>query len=371
MPPWPALFCCMTSMKPTAKHTFYFSIAFVLLSCIANSAYSQSLQPDTSGGFVTEPQQYVVPANRIRVIRIIADEILSGEISVIAVNEQKYSLELTKEIHVTNRTTAGKYADYILTTFAPKQDTVELRLTATKPVPWQDDTSIISISIELTIPKQCNLIVDAPRFTLSAEGPLTSVINTTSRREIEIFSVDGKVDIRGSGGVVSVEQVSGEISVTNEQGRLEGKDIVCRSGSAQFRNESGDTYLENITGSIALKSVSGKVEISGFQPSATERSYIANAQGPILLELKNINAGDIAISNRDDDIELRIPTSLSAMLSLSVDQSSRIEVSNLQIVPELVLPNRLGLRMKEGSVQLNSSARGSGNIFVRGVESED
>ncbi len=86
-------------MKPNVKK-IYFGIAFVMLCCVPRSAYSQSLQPDTSGGFVTEPQQYVVPANKIRVIRIVAAEILAGEISVIAVNEQKYSLELTKEIHV-------------------------------------------------------------------------------------------------------------------------------------------------------------------------------------------------------------------------------------------------------------------------------
>ncbi len=355
-------------MKQHGKQIF--GIAFLVLCCLFDSAYSQALQQD-SNGFVTEPQDYVIPANKIRVIRINADEILSGEISVIAVNEQKYSLQLTKEIHVTNRTTAGKYADNILTTFTPKQDTVELRLTATKPTPWNNDTTVVSISVELTIPKQCNLVVDAPRFTLSAEGPLTSVINTTSRREMEIFSVDGKVDVRSTGGFVSIEQINGEISVANEAGKLEARDIVCRSGSGQFRNEGGDMFLENITGSISLKSVSGKVEISGFEPSTTERSYISNSQGPILLELKKINAGDIAITNRDDDIELRVPTELSAMLSLAVDQSSRIEVSNLQIIPELVLPNRLGLRMKEGSVQLNSTARGSGNIFVRGVESED
>jgi hypothetical protein len=369
MPQWPELFYYMIFMKLNDK--WIFSAIVLALCCFAQLSNAQALQQDTSGGFVTEPQQYVVPANKIRVIRVIADEILSGEISVIAVNEQKYSLQLTKEFHVTNRTTAGKYADYILTTFAPKQDTVELRLSVTKPVPWSNDTSSVRITIELTVPKQCNLVVDAPLFSLSAEGPLTSVINTTSQREMEIFSVDGKIDVRGAGGMVSVEQISGEISVANEQGKLEGRDIVCRSGSAQFRNEGGDIYLENVTGAIALKSVSGKVEISGFQPSTTERSYIANSQGPILLELKHINAGDIAINNRDDDIELRIPTTLSAMLSLTVDQSSRIEVSNLQTIPELVLPNRLGLRMKEGNVQLNSSARGSGNIFVRGVESED
>ncbi|MEW5995534.1 MAG: hypothetical protein AB1744_14215, partial [Candidatus Zixiibacteriota bacterium] len=90
--------------------------------------------------------------------------------------------------------------------------------------------------------------------------------------------------------------------------------------------------------------------------------------GPIYVDIIHMADSRVVISNRYEDIDVRIPAELSARLSLAVDEEGKIEVGKLPFKVDLVQPTRLNLVAGEGEALISATIRGSGNIYLRGEE---
>jgi hypothetical protein len=80
--------------------------------------------------------------------------------------------------------------------------------------------------------------------------------------------------------------------------------------------------------------------------------------------------GQLVVSNRNEDIDITVPDSLSAFLSLAVDDNGVIEATGFRFTTDLLEANRLNLITGDGTVTISSTIRGEGNIYVRGSQGE-
>ena len=76
----------------------------------------------------------------------------------------------------------------------------------------------------------------------------------------------------------------------------------------------------------------------------------------------------LTVTNQYEDIDLEVPRSLSALISLAVEEGSTIEATNLLVKPDLVESNRLYLISGKGESTLTGSIQGRGNIYIQGRE---
>jgi hypothetical protein len=186
---------------------------------------------------------------------------------------------------------------------------------------------------------------------------------------LDISDVSGTLDLTTSNRRINLEKITGDLSVSTTNEAIIARDIKCPEGQAKFRNDGGDIKVDRIVGGINIKNSYGRIDVSDYQPSGTG-NFIRNNSGPIILELSRMNGGQLVITNQYEDIELSIPDSLSAVLSLKVDEDGVIQAKNFPFRSDLVERNRLSLRLGKGDADISGSIRGKGNIYVRGVKGE-
>ncbi len=80
-----------------------------------------------------------------------------------------------------------------------------------------------------------------------------------------------------------------------------------------------------------------------------------------------MNEGQLVVSSKHDDIEIFVPESISAFFSLSVDENGEIEADGFPFSTDLIENDKLNLISGDGLVDISSSIRGEGNIYIRGI----
>jgi hypothetical protein len=83
-----------------------------------------------------------------------------------------------------------------------------------------------------------------------------------------------------------------------------------------------------------------------------------------------MDEGQVVVTNRQEDVDISVPDSLSAFFTLSVDEGGVIKASNFSFTPDLVQRSRLSLQSGDGRADIRGSVKGSGNIYVRGRTGE-
>jgi hypothetical protein len=155
------------------------------------------------------------------------------------------------------------------------------------------------------------------------------------------------------------------VSAATTNSSLMAENITSVKDQARFRNDGGDIEITGLVGTLDIKNSYGRITVENFE-SRGRSSYIRGASGPISIELVSMTEGQLVVSNRQEDVEITVPDTLSAFYTLSVDDDGIIEASNFPFTPDLVERNRLNLQSGDGRVDILGSVKGKGNIYVRG-----
>lgn len=294
---------------------------------------------------------------------------LQGKLEIVTWDENSAKVVYSKKAKAEKRSDAIDYIDLIAVNLETVPGGVRLTLKAPNPAPWTG-MEMGLVSVELYLPESCELEIDAQYFDIEATGPFASFVVPSSLGRLTIAHVTGELDVSTSNRRVSVENISGEISVATSNSDLVARNIKGSNSRAVFRNESGDIRILGVSGEINVKNSYGRITIDGFAATG-KKNYVRGLYGPIAVSLSEIGDGQLVMSNRYEDIELTLPSDVSAMLSLAVEEDGQIEVSNLPVKPDLVQRNRLNLVIGGGDALITGSVRGEGNVYIRGQDPED
>lgn len=347
-------------------------ITFVILACvlIAGRAYSQEIFEENRGRYSTRDLELQTTATPGSVITIKSAVMLQGTLKIKTWDEERVKVVYTKKAKADNRSTAIDYIDLIAVNLSSVPDGVKLDLRAPNPAPWTGGDGSGAVEATILIPGMCEVEADAYYFDIEAEGPFETFIVPSSLGRMSVTDVSEELDLTTSNRRVNIENISGEIRVVTSNSSLIARNITSRGASASFRNEGGDIKIFGVVGDINVKNSYGRTEIDEFEATG-KKSYVRSDNGPVELSVTKVGKGQLIVTNRFEDIEISLPSNVSAEFSLAVEEEGKIEVYNFPFEPDLVTRNRLGLVAGDGEALISGSVRGKGNVYVRGYDPED
>ena len=344
-------------------------LVFFVFLLLAVSATAQEIVEKEKGLYSTKDLKAVTQIGALKTIFIKSAVGLGGKLQIQTDPGKNVMVTYTKQARAADRDKGIDYIDLISLQLGTTAEDVRLEMRAPNPAPWRQADEAGIVDVVVTVPENCLIDIDASSFDVTAVGPFKSFVVHASLGRMDISEVTGKVDVTPSNRRINLEKITGELSVSTTNESIIARDIKCPDGQAQFRNDGGDIKLDRVVGGINIKNSYGRIDVSDYQPSGTG-NFIRNNSGPIILELSHMTGGQLVITNQYEDIELSIPDTLSAVLSLKVDEDGVIQAKNFPFRSDLVERNRLSLRLGKGEADISGSIRGKGNIYVRGVKGE-
>jgi len=327
-------------------------------------ARAQEIHDAGEGRFATRPLTVAAPLAPGEKLLVRSAATLAGKITIRATETDRAVVVYTKQAVTDSRSRAVDYIDLIAVDIGRVADGARLQLRAPNPAPWSGAESG-SVDAEIRVPENVFVDIDALYFDVTAEGPFSGVVNPSSLGRLEVYRVRGPVDLGTANRRVILEDVAGDIAVRTSNSTLTASDIESREHQAVFRNDGGEIRIEGLTGEVSIRNDFGLIDVTDFRPLG-RRNVIRGQSAPITLEIADLGESQLVVSNRFEDVDITAAADLSAVMSLAVGESGRIEVSGLRFQTDLVQRDRLGLVVGGGQGFISSSISGSGNIYIRG-----
>lgn len=345
-----------------------YPLLLLMLFVVSRAAFAQEIREESKGLFSTRQLQATVPMGREALIEIRAASTLRGTLEIAVNDSDNVRLTYYKRARTTSRSRAVDYIDLISVQLEQTPAAVRLEMRAPNPATWEADEAGL-VNAVLSVPRNVAVNVDAAYFDITAVGPFTEFVNNSSLGRMEITKVTGRVDVATANQKISLAHITGDVSATTSNASLLARDINCVNAQGSFRNDGGDIIIDGLTGELNVRTSYGRIDIDDLTPAGT-KNYIRGASGPILVNLTKLTDGQLILANRYDDIEIVVPTDISAVMALSVDEDGKIEANNFTFKTELVQTSRLNLVAGDGGGLISGSIRGKGNIYVRGSDEE-
>lgn len=339
------------------------SICIVLL--LTGTSYSQDIFREEPNLYSTRSLKLSVTTGSSNNLTIKSAGVLHGSIRITTGNKGAINATYTKKAKTENRSRALDYIDLISVVADSRPNGITLEMRAPNPAPWSTD-ELGLVDLELEIPEFFEVTIEAGYFDIDAEGPFDKISIPKSLGKCVVSNVVEELTIHTVNRRLLVEDISGKIDISTKNSTLVGKNLTSTEERIDIRNDGGDINLSDIRGELQVRNKYGRIEIEKFEPIG-DNSYIRSVNGPITIHMDKIFTSQVIIANAYEDIEIEVPSSLSAEFSLAVEQDSKIEIVNLPVKPDLIEHNRMYLRTGEGTALINGSVQGEGNIYLRGI----
>ena len=292
---------------------------------------------------------------------------LQGGVRITTDDRESIEITYRKKSRTNSRSRAIDYIDLIRVSVNSGPQGASILMHAPNPVRWDPDHEAGIVELDIVVPTDCHVEIDAAYFDVDATGPLSAMIIPSSLGKIQVSGVHGVVLINTANRKVILEDISGEIDVSTSNADLEAFEVNCRNRQATFSNEAGDIIIEGVSGSLNVKNSFGRIDIERFAP-IDGKNYIRGQAGPILIQIDSMTGGEIVLRNQNEDIEIVVPKSISSEFSLAVGDDGKIEAIGLEMVADIVQHDRLILHSGSIASRISGSIRGEGNIYLTGVE---
>lgn len=357
-------------MAGTSKIATPLVLAIVaLVGCLGSGILAQELVQDESGMWSTGEQKasLVMPKSQYLVIRSAAS--VAGSIEIETGYVKEVLLTYSKRAKSNSKSLVDDYLDVLSVSLDAFGGKGRLEFRAPNPAPWSGSNDAGIVHAKLIVPKGTFVEIEAAYFDVKAAGPLSGLVVSSSFGQIEAVRIDSVLDVSTSNQKVTLDLISGDISASTSNAPLVASRVVPGRLSARFKNENGDIKLDSVAGSINVRNSYGKISVDRFKADG-EGSSIKGSSGPITVDLLGIRDGSLTITNRLEDIELRVPSDVSAFLALAVEEDGKIDASGFGFKTDLVQRDRLNLVSGGGKSNISCAIKGKGNIFVRGGSTE-
>ena len=294
---------------------------------------------------------------------------LSGTIAVTSHRSDTLQIKYVKVAKAADRSQAIDFIDLISVVIEGRSDSPVITMRAPNPAPWSGTDYSGQVEADILVPEDCEIEIQAQAYDITATGPLRALDVPESLGKLEISNVSERLNVVTANRRVTLNNIKGLVSAATSNSSLLAENITSLGDQARFRNDGGDIEIIGLVGTLNVKNSYGRITVEDFEPRG-KSSYVRGASGPISIEVVTMTEGQLVVSNRQEDVEISVPDTLSAFYTLSVDEEGIIEVTNFPFTPDLVERNRLNLQSRDGRVDILGSVKGKGNIFIRGRSGE-
>ncbi|MEW5796261.1 MAG: hypothetical protein AB1772_07845 [Candidatus Zixiibacteriota bacterium] len=349
--------------------TRYSLLMVLYLAVVASPLLGQEVIERESGTYATETIRIARPVAPKAKIEVASAVHLSGSIKIVTHTADSLVVEYRKVAKASSRSEAIDFIDLISVVSEGRAETPVVKMRAPNPAPWSGTDYAGMVELELIVPSGAELEIEAPIYDLTARGPLRALDIPESLGKMEISGITERLNVSTANRRVTLSDIKGQVSAVTSNSSLLVENLSCPDEQARFRNDGGDIDIVGVVGTLNVRNSYGRISIEKWTAKGSS-SYIRGTSGPVAVEITSMDEGQLVISNRQEDIEISVPDTLSAFYTLSVDDDGIIEASNFSFTPDLVEHNRLNLVAGDGRVDIRGSVKGKGNIFIRGKAGE-
>jgi DUF4097 and DUF4098 domain-containing protein YvlB len=185
--------------------------------------------------------------------------------------------------------------------------------------------------IEVKVPRDYNIDIRTSGGDITVGQLNGNARGRTSGGDIRLTDIHGPVDMGTSGGDVRAEQVEGQTRLNTSGGDIE---VVRLNGDLDAKTSGGYIHLDDIVGSVEARTSSGNViargirgdsqlKTSGGDIRATIDGKIAahTSGGDVTAELVGANRG-ITVSSSGGDLTVRVPKDTTGELNAATSGGS-------------------------------------------------
>lgn len=185
--------------------------------------------------------------------------------------------------------------------------------------------------IEVLVPRGYNIDIRTSGGDVTVGQLQGEARGKTSGGDIKVTDIHGPVDMQTSGGDVRVEQIEGNTRLNTSGGDI---DVTRLTGDLDAKTSGGYIHLDDVTGKVLARTSSGNViargvrgdsdlKTSGGDIRATIDGKIAahTSGGNVTAELVGANRG-ISVSSSGGDLTVRVPKNTTGELNASTSGGS-------------------------------------------------
>lgn len=182
-------------------------------------------------------------------------------------------------------------------------------LTVKAPKGWRIYTPFggsASVDVTIEAPTGSRVRGNASVCRFLGSGELGQCDVRTSVGDIQ-FEQAGPVDLRTSGGNVTVDHVVSRAAVTTGTGIVRIREI---DGSAVIRNSNGDSVIREVAGDVEVKAANGNITVERARGSVTAKTANGN------IRVGDVRRGTVQLETSTGELEVGIRPGSAAWLDV-------------------------------------------------------
>ena len=193
---------------------------------------------------------------------------------------------------------------------ATKVDFVGGNLTITAPRGWRTYTLFggnASIDVIIQVPTGSRLHSTASVSELVADGELGNCYAKTAVGDLQIDKA-GPVELRASGGNITVDHVVGHADITTGSGIVRIREV---NGTAIIKNSNGDNWIRDVDGEVQVKTANGNITVERAQGAITAKTSNGN------IRVGDVARGTVQMETATGELEIGIHPGTAAWLDVN------------------------------------------------------
>ncbi len=334
-----------------------FFILSLLLSAIAttetarSAEYTRSASGSISGDI--KKLQLYTPGN------------LGGAVTIQTGDDNECRVELECWARAKNQKMAQEFTELVEMKLDMTDQVVTLRLTTPRNAPWEGTDYGIKATLEVYVPEDIVVETKTRGFVLDISGPLEEVTVENDFGEITVADVSDRTDIAGTYNKVELEDLQGQVNVETSYNSIRAVNIDTQEGTANLETSYASILVEDLTGQLRAVTSYAPIQVSGWE-LLDGRSQIETVHGSINLDFTGMENSQLTVGNTFGNVDMQVPSDLSARLIFSVGSGGKIETNGVLITPQLLQKTRLEGVCGEGDSEIEVDIQGIGRILLEG-----
>lgn len=330
---------------------------------------------------------------------------LNGAIHIFSNQTDEIKVTFTKNAEASSKPESKRFIDLIdLKLSSNSSDEIILEILSPSHAPWEGRNHSVWLELYIEVPEKMNIKGKCRFMEIKIVGPFHDIILDCENSDISLGKIFGSVEIVTTHSDIYLKSIEGDLRAETSNGEITAEDIEIKTGYAFFETTHGNINLTRIQGSVEAYTSHAPIkanEIDASDGSIVLRTNnapinISDISGEIICEtdyypitVKNLNINhghskietsyapisaqfnalkncDIFISNGYNNVELILPSDVSARLIASVEKGGKIHTRGIGIKPVLLDPTRLEGVLGGGNSRIEVKVSGVGNIDIIG-----
>lgn len=330
-------------------------------------AQASKIQSLGGGRFMTEWQQRL-PIAGVDRLRIAVSHNLGGQIVVAVTSTDTARVNVSKILRAESPAAAEVFDRAVNVRLERNGSDLRLNFDSPPGAPWEGTDFSVRCNVEILLPPNLAIDVDARHFDYDFEGPLRAVSIDTEFGLIKLRDVREKVDLRGSFTPIELTQVRGAIFAQTSYATIKVSDAIADpERAARFVNESGAIEISGIAGAFVVES-SGFIKIDDAVLVGAA-SRLNSRRAPVELGITEFSGAQLKIASDLGPVSVTLPSAVSARFQMSVGEGGSIRTRGveLQTHKHLLSSGRIEGTAGRGEGVVDIEVTGRGMINVSGI----